>query len=241
MALKHGLPPFHPFEPRMLWYGTSEHLWFAPFAIVASVVAANAQSWWGGPFVARHIAVLIALGLLGAGLVGLIPLPLPFGQWVYALPSIPLGIALGVFAQSSDRALLQRAALVLALLAALAEFLAVPLDPATGESLRRYAVALPLVLACFLWPIRSLPTVDRFAAYVPGVYFIHILVRDIAHPIEVGGVIGAGAIVFALSLLLVEILQRTPLRGVLLVRESAKLPVGELVPAPAPALDAPPR
>ena len=238
VAVRHGAPPFAGFEPMMLFYGTADHLWFAPFAIVACVVAANAQSWWGGAFTRRHVVVLVAVGLGGAGLAGLIPLSLPFGQWVFALPSIPLGIALGVAAQSGDRRLLWRTVVVLAALAVFAELFAVRLDPATGESLRRYTVAASLVLACFLWPGRANPWVDRFAAYVPGVYFVHILVRDTAHPIVAGGVVIAGCIVFTLSMLVVELLQRTPLRAMLLLRTRAKLRVPDALPAPSVALDA---
>ncbi|MEX2208224.1 MAG: hypothetical protein WEF50_18535 [Myxococcota bacterium] len=241
VSVKHGAPPFSSFRPMMLLFGTAQHLWFAPFAIAASVVAANAQSWWGSAFGGRHVAVLIAVGFGAALLAGLVPMPMPLGQWVFALPSIPLGIALGVAAQTRDRQALWRTVIVLTALGAGAALFAVPLDPLSGDSLRRYAIALPLVLACFLVPGNAHPLVDRFAAYVPGVYFIHILVRDIAHPIAVGGVIAAGLIVFALSLLSVGVLARTPLRFAFLLRAPAKLRVPEVLPAPASALDAPPR
>ncbi len=241
VSVKHGAPPFSSFRPMMLLFGTAQHLWFAPFAIAASVVAANAQKWWGAAFTSRHVAVLIAAGFGAAGLEGLISMPMPIGQWVFALPSIPVGIALGVAAQASDRRTLWRTVTVLGGVGTGAALFAVLPGPLDGDSLRRYAIAAPLILACFLVPGNAHPLVDRFAAYVPGVYFIHILIRDIAHPITVDGVFGAGLFVFVLSMLAIEVLQRTRVRGMLLLRAPAKLGAAEALAARPSVLDVPPR
>ena len=97
-----GRPATSEFAPWMLLTGPSIHLWFLPFAFVASLaflplLAFVRPSLDEGARVRRLTAIL---ALAGAALVAMAlsqrDLALPFAQWALAMPAVLLGLALAL-------------------------------------------------------------------------------------------------------------------------------------------------
>lgn len=84
-AVQRGEPPFGWIEPRMLVMGTSDHLWFLPFAFAAGLAA---------PFLLRSRVVLAlpVLAAAGLALIGQIP-AFPWYQWGFGLIPVLVGLA----------------------------------------------------------------------------------------------------------------------------------------------------
>ncbi len=99
LAIHQGRPIGSVFDPAMLLYGPTVHLWFAPFAIFAGSAAAvayerarpslpSSRLWvWAAVAIGVATVLLLAPWLLS---------PAPVGQWAFAFPSIFLGLALGL-------------------------------------------------------------------------------------------------------------------------------------------------
>jgi hypothetical protein len=87
-ALKYRAAPFGWWEWHMLLTGTWIHLWFLPFAFLATLLA----PWFQHPLASLGAALLAAtlFALYGT------PAAVPFGQWSFGL--IPVLVGLGFFA-----------------------------------------------------------------------------------------------------------------------------------------------
>jgi fucose 4-O-acetylase-like acetyltransferase len=98
-ALANGRPPLDGFAWWMLLTGPAIHLWFLPFAFVIGTLLHSVARIRGGD----GAKTLVPLGWAGAGmafaalgLAHLRHLPPPFGQWLFALPGLGLGLLLFV-------------------------------------------------------------------------------------------------------------------------------------------------
>lgn len=87
----------------MLWTGPAIHLWFLPFAYLASLMTfavmrtARAQPTSGRVLWTLGLAVFALAALaLGQGHVLSEPLPIPLAQWLYVLPALALGLLIAV-------------------------------------------------------------------------------------------------------------------------------------------------
>jgi hypothetical protein len=87
-AVKYGAPPFGWWDWHMLLAGTWIHLWFLPFAFLATVLS----PWF------RHPLATLGAALSAASLIAIYgtPEPAPFGQWTFGL--IPVLVGIGFFA-----------------------------------------------------------------------------------------------------------------------------------------------
>lgn len=85
LALKHNDAPFSWWEPHMLLTGTWIHLWFLPFAFVATMLA----PWFQHPLASMGAAWLAALLIVVNGT----PTLVPFGQWSFGIIPVLVGIA----------------------------------------------------------------------------------------------------------------------------------------------------
>lgn len=83
-ALQRGEAPFGWVEPRMLVMGTSDHLWFLPFAFAAGVLA---------PYLlkSRLLPVLPVHAAGGLALIGPTP-AFPWYQWTFGLIPVLVGM-----------------------------------------------------------------------------------------------------------------------------------------------------
>lgn len=219
-ALHQGRPISAVFEPAMLFYGPTVHLWFAPFAIFAGSVAAIALERTRTASPALRLSAALAIGVAAVPL--LAPWSrsaVPLAQWSFALPSIFLGLALGLV-MLSPRATQWRGALAAAALLLFALVIGPRFDAPAAESLRRYALVFGSVVAALAIPGRFDFVTRRFAPYTLGVYFVHVLVHDIGcallapsftSRLSDGETILASLLVYGVSLAVVALLSRTPL------------------------------
>ena len=97
-SLRKGIPLGEVFTPYMLLYGTSDHLWFLPFAALVGILVHFIDV--ATQRVPTRIFVAAA-GVTGMVLVWVTHLlhPLvdqqPFRQWIFGAPSVPIGLMLG--------------------------------------------------------------------------------------------------------------------------------------------------
>lgn len=85
LSVKNQLPPFDWWRWNMVLSGTWIHLWFLPFAFLASLVS---------PWL-RHPLASLGAALLAATLIALDGSPdtVPFGQWAFGIIPVLVGIA----------------------------------------------------------------------------------------------------------------------------------------------------
>jgi surface polysaccharide O-acyltransferase-like enzyme len=214
--LRHHEPLSETFSPWMLIGGTYDHLWFVPFALFGSLLIAAVQARTKA--VSHRWMAGLALGL-GAVLVLINDwiarsrsYPLPVLQWLFALPSPLLGFALGRVLIARERGLLRKLATVLAVVGALS--IALSWQGEIPGMPRRYGVSMALVGAFFLWPGRADTLSRRLTPLLFGVYLTHPLLVRLYQGVHLPLLPTAllGAVIFALSALVVEGLRRSPLR-----------------------------
>ncbi len=214
--LRHHEPLSEAFSAWMIVGGTYEHLWFVPFALFGSLLIAGLQARTRAVSHRRMAATLFAAGalvvLVDAWLLRDERIRWPALQWLFALPSPLLGLALGRVLLSRDRGLLVRLAGSLTLVGAAT--LALTLIGSVPEMARRYAVSMAVVSLFFLWPGRMDGLSRRLTPLLFGVYLTHpLLLRAYqgAHLPSVP-VPALGVLLFVVAALLAEVLRRTPLR-----------------------------
>lgn len=215
--LRHDEPIAEAFPLWVLVGGTYDHLWFVPFALFGGALIARLHA---GTQRLSHATV--ALGALVSGgtlvvvhalLLSSFDIEWPLLQWLFALPSIPLGFALGRVVLAGDRRSFARLGLVLSLLGvacvAGTHGLGVP------EMVARYAVSTALVTLVFVWPGRADAVSQKLTPLLFGIYLIHPLIVRVyqaAHlpalPVSL-----LAALVFLAAAVLVAMLRRTPLRS----------------------------
>jgi surface polysaccharide O-acyltransferase-like enzyme len=201
------------FEPRMLLYGASIHLWFLPFSLVSTSLARG---------LARHCDSAAPRAFWPAALVAtafaLLPLPLywnlgwPFDQWLFSLPACMLGFWLGRSRAAGGSALLAAGTLGCAAL------LAMHAAPRLSAHLARFALALLALIAASLLPNLGDRITPRLTPLLLGIYILHPVLFEYAlhdwlwrHGLgqAAWARVGAGLL---LSAGLVALLRKSPLR-----------------------------
>jgi len=110
-----GVPLGHEFTASMILTGPALHLWFLPFAFVVCVLAyplARISARVPAPGQGTAIAALAGLTLASLLLQQGAVLATPVAQWVYALPSVCLGLAMALIQTRETSAYVQQAALM---------------------------------------------------------------------------------------------------------------------------------
>lgn len=218
MASRRGQPLLAWLDPRMLLYGPRIHLWFLPFIVVAGLVAHRVHRRFpnaGAPAVLGAVVV--------AGLCLWIPpqrsFGWPFDQWLFALPAVPLGYALGrglALAGGLDR--FRRAATVGWALFCVVGLAVVAIEPGSRGFLLRTAGGLGLLVVGAWLPARSDGLTRRLAPLMLGVYILHPVVyqwglKPLFLEAGVHSVRWLRVVVtFPVTMLLVAALRQTPLR-----------------------------
>jgi len=215
--VRHGEAVVAVFSWRTILGGTYTHLWFVPFALFGSLLIAGLQVETRSASHRRVAWLALAAGslvvALAALLLALTDAEWPLLQWLFALPSPLLGFALGRVLLANEPRLSHRLAVLLSAVAIGAVgWSAFGPFPEMG---RRYAVAMALVAVLFTWPGRSDALSRRLAPLLFGIYLTHPLILRLYQAAHLPYVHPAllGALLFAASALLVEVLRRTPLRG----------------------------
>lgn len=152
------------FAPYMLVTGPAIHLWFLPFALVASLViyplARQAKTW-------PRLRVSMALVVLGLALHGAgqnAQLEAPLAQWVYVTPAVFLGLALALVSQQRE-----------AQLALTAGFIVTAWALGWTMGLMQLGLACAALIACGLIHLPRSRASDIAAASAMGVYLAHPL------------------------------------------------------------------
>jgi hypothetical protein len=176
-AFWHREPLSSLFPLPMLIMGTSLHLWYLPFAFLASLVAALACQALAG-LSPRTVA---AIGALGGGCVILAgsscpALPAPLGQWLFGSAAIPLGLAIGSTARgvASERANQRADLLAIAAVVIIFALIASQLGP--SDTALPYGVGVPLVCAALVWKPRLPGSILALTPLAMGIYVLHPLV-----------------------------------------------------------------
>ena len=163
-----GAPVASEFSLHMLLTGTATHLWFLPFAFATCVAIyplARLARRTGPESLALAMA---ALGLIILMLRQGASLPIPFAQWLYALPAVCIGIALAL--------VWGRLVFMSALLAG---FIAAALMFGASVGLLQIALAGGALILCVLCPLPATPTATLAGALSLGVYLAHPLIQSL--------------------------------------------------------------
>jgi len=159
-----GQPLATEFTPAMILTGPALHLWFMPFAFVASLGlygVIRLRRVWPTPVLC---AALLMVGLALLGLQQERTFAVPIAQWVFAGPAVCLGCAL---------ALLHGAVVRQAMVVAGVVVIALTLGWSVGVV--QIAVAGCTFIACAAWPRPATPGSDWAAQIAMGVYLTHPL------------------------------------------------------------------
>lgn len=196
--------------------GTSIHLWYLPYAFVASVFLYELNRWTAR---INHAAVTLAAVLLGVAVLAVhasgmwdqgLMRPLP--QWEFGLAALPLGIAVGrcLEISSRDRQRLWLLAISLIIVAECQILTSLGLHC----SVIPYGIGVALVCLAYGWEIRSDFVVSSLAPLTFGVYLIHPLVAyALRHTLPSDGHCGLFVLLtVCVSALLVLLLKKTPIR-----------------------------
>lgn len=173
------------FAPWMLLTGPALHLWFLPFAFVASLALwplttkGHARAaWpaagttarttaWTTAGIAAGIVLLLAIPLLPM-ILPLQPMPIPVPQWLFALPPLLLGLVLLALPANMHWAFM-----------ALYAGLGLALDWPGG--MLQTAIGGGLVLACLALPCPANRWTDCAARLSLPLYLAHPLIISLLH------------------------------------------------------------
>lgn len=215
------------FEPLMLLYGPTQHLWFLPFAAVCGVAVAIADR------VTRRFSsrsVIVASFLTGGLALAVICTgtfrtpTFPFYVWLFGLPSLPLGLALGRLLATSRR---DRPAWSIVLGAAAVGLLAYALARRGGgpvqaiEPLLRYSIATALIAGAAMAPEFAERVTPALTPLLLGAYLLQFTVYTqtvLRIELRTGIRLGTGTALLAsvpLTFVTVALLRRTRLKAVL--------------------------
>ena len=192
-------------DPWTLLYGSTIHLWFLPFVVLAMVLVQPAVRLIRGPgalALACVGLVVVSVPLLVLHVQGWLPLPLP--QWVFALPLYALGLLLGI-AHPMGKAWMP--ALAAAAMTGFAVW-------DSGNAVWAWTLLGSLVAFELFWrlPIRGriLPHLGQVAF---GIYLLHPFFMLVVYKFLGAGVnlMLASVLCFAMSWAATALLRRLPL------------------------------
>ena len=214
------------FSPTMLLTGTRIHLWFLPFGFVAAMLLGLVHQ--------RIVKVPDVLTVVIAAFAGALcvfgfpivqsrmSLGVPFEQWTFGLPAIPLGLAIGRAAALPDRRDRRNFYLLIGFLvaAACAAYIVfaglrygIWFDRGSSHAIR-YIIAAAAVCSALHWQGKLDPISKTLASSSYGVYLIHPLM--VVFLSRVGGLEQRPVILLCLvlvaSILTTLALQRTRLK-----------------------------
>jgi hypothetical protein len=179
--VRHGEPVLDGFEPEMVFYGTGQHLWFLPYAAVAGMlVYALHKRLSDVPTGTLITSCMVATGGLMLLQDRASALDLPFQQWLFASPGVPLGLALGrVLARHRNErdGWRAQALLTIGMLLTATVILALPwIGETTDEVMRRYTLAFTLLMLVTFIKQPSTRFMHHVRPLLFGAYVLHPLV-----------------------------------------------------------------
>jgi len=199
-----------------IFVGARIHLWYLPFAFVCGLVVhlVHRQT------MRISSAVTILAGAI-AGILGLFAcsvamsltdLPAPVPQWLFGLPGVALGFAVGRACALLDRRLQKEFCFGIVL--AVEGMCLLLFYLGYGHMVVPYGIAMVLVCVAFLSRQRSNAQLLKFSSLAYGIYLVHPLVDSV---LQTAGVVSGDPlivtmIVFLISSAAILVIQKTPLR-----------------------------
>lgn len=206
------------FDPLMILYGTWTHLWFLPFIfltlVLVDLVRFPLQHVRNTKVVAGAIVIATITLVVTALVRREMSPPTPFNQWLFSLPSIPLGFALGRLLWESDKRV-RAIGLIATCACAIGVVVALVVSGIALDEIpvaRRYALSVVLICLSVLRP-GQLDVVSKtvhFATF--GIYLIHPAVILLLHKISLDIMPLQLAIVYLGALALTVLIQKTKLK-----------------------------
>jgi surface polysaccharide O-acyltransferase-like enzyme len=216
--VRHGRSPWGAIEPAMILFGPAIHLWFLPFILPANIAAVYlARRSLGIPTVRviQAAAWIGAATLLLAAFIrfrwGVGP---PFGQWLFSIPAVPLGLAVGRCIAMGARRKRLLAGLALVAVAVTAAGVWGGKEPVLEWwLLRRYGIALALISVASMWAEGTDRITQLLARNTLGIYLVHPMLLMIGGWFGLGtkSLLGQTLLVYSCSLAFVLLLRRTRL------------------------------
>lgn len=163
-----GAPLRSEFSPGMVLTGPALHLWFLPFAFATCLALYPLAQ-----LARRSHPESLALLLAGAGVAILLvrqelSLPVPFAQWLYALPTVCAGCALALVWGRMP-----------AMLGILGGFVIVALLSGAHTGLLQIVLAGSALILCVLCPLPATAFAQRAGTLSLGVYLAHPLILSV--------------------------------------------------------------
>ena len=187
------------------WVG----LWFLPFIFMMSVMVfalAKMSADWN-PL--GRAAVYLAIGLAMLLDMHYVPKPwlahAPWGQWMHALPALPIGMGLHGVLKTAGRT--RASAMVVFLI--MVEIVCITLRNSDPGVAIPYGVAVLVVSAGYLIPSRLPPAVTRLGGLCMGVYLVHSFIMSMLKTLLMAGSApwSLFAVTVVLSLILVALMR----------------------------------
>lgn len=199
-----------------LFTGASIHLWYLPYAFVASLLlfAVNRRMRKVDHVVVAVTATLLGMLTLAVCEVNMVSLraPQPLPQWEFGLAAIPLGLAIGrclmVPSQNLRRTLLAAIGLAVLIEGQLLHLFT------PGTLGNPYAIGTSLVCITYCWQTRGNNIVFALAPLTFGIYLIHpLVIYGLRHSTSLTGQYALFIpFVVCVSALITLLLMRTPIR-----------------------------
>jgi len=216
-----GVPFSEVFSPTMLLTGTRIHLWFLPFGFVAAMLLGLVHQR-----IVKVPDVLIVVIAAFAGALCVFSFPfvqsrmslgVPFEQWTFGLPAIPLGLAIGRAAALPDHKKRRNSYLLIGFSVAVAcaayiVFMGLRhgiwFDRGSDHAIR-YLIAAAAVCSALHWRGKLDPISKTLASSSYGVYLVHPLMVVFLSRV---GVLGQRPVVLLCLVLVASILMTLALR-----------------------------
>ncbi|QDU72782.1 acyltransferase family protein [Mucisphaera calidilacus] len=162
-----------------LFVGYSIHLWYLVFAFIATLILALIQTQTQGWRRRSTTLLLLALGGTAATLLalknalGLHHLPAPWPQWLFGLPGLFFGAALGMTYHANDRQTRRYRATIVFFAIASTLFV---LYAGNAHDALAYVIAIAAVYAALEIKLPPSPTLRYLASLTFGTYLAHYFV-----------------------------------------------------------------
>lgn len=207
----------------MFFVGPKIHLWYLPFVFMSGLVVnvihhriECVSSIWiilFGTILGVLLLYLCSIILTSEAMLS-IQLRIPVPQWIFALPSIPLGFAIArVYSSFQDR-IRQQLLFYLGIVVSVETVCLLQIYFGYLTLVVSYSIAIVLVCVAFLGKSRCGVFLLKFSSLTLGIYLVHPFVGSILN------MVGMRALnpwinivtVFVLSSIVTMLLQKTPLK-----------------------------
>ncbi|HGY11578.1 MAG TPA: acyltransferase [Desulfobacterales bacterium] len=208
--------PFtNEFKRYVFFVGSAVHLWYLPYAFVISLLLFPLKKLSG-----KGHQFIVASLLAGAGFILIflcriamvhLNIPVPFPQWTFALPAIPLGVTIGIMYSAGSN---KNKHIFFTAMIATTILINIYGNISYDKILIPYSYAIILVCGAFTWSGKFDFISHEWASLCFGIYLIHPLVASVLSRSCMGQVnpYCMIVIVFLLSSVITLVLKKTPLK-----------------------------